>query len=74
VALLNILMGLREEYQLRLTAAHLNHGLRKDEADREESFVHRLCADIGIACVSRRADILELKRGKSRSLEEIGRE
>ncbi len=74
VALLHILMRLRDEYRLRLTAAHLNHGLRKDEADREESFVHRLCADIGIACVSRRADILELKRGESRSLEEIGRE
>ena len=74
VALLHILMGLREEYQLRLTAAHLNHGLRKDEADREEFFVHRLCADMGIACVCRRTNIIELKKGKSRSLEEIGRE
>ena len=74
VALLHILMCLRDEYRLRLTAAHLNHGLRKDEADREESFVHRLCADIEIACVSRRSDILELKKVKSRSLEEIGRE
>ena len=74
VALLRVLVLLTDEFQLRLTAAHLNHGLRKEEADRDEAFVRRLSAGMGIACICKKMDIRALQEGKGRSLEEIGRE
>jgi tRNA(Ile)-lysidine synthase len=74
VALLRILALLTNEYQLRLTTAHLNHGLREAEADGEEAFVRRLSADMGIPCVCKRMDVRALQRVRRRSLEEIGRE
>ncbi len=74
VALLHILARLRHEYRLHLTMAHLHHGLRTGEADRDEAFVRRLSAEMGIACVCRRADVRALQRKSGRSLEETGRE
>jgi tRNA(Ile)-lysidine synthase len=74
VALLCVLALLTREYQLRLTTAHLNHGLRAGESDGEETFVRRLSADMGIDCISRKTDILSLPKGKGCSLEEAGRE
>ena len=57
VALLQALFRLSTDYQLRLTAAHLNHGLRGDEAKREQEFVSRLCAGMGITCICKTVDI-----------------
>jgi len=67
-------MLLSSEYQLHLTTAHLNHGLRGNEADEEERFVHRISHAMGITCVSKSVDIRMLRIGKKQSLEELGRE
>ena len=74
VALLRLLSLLTDEYRLGLTAAHLNHGLRKGEADEEEAFVRGLCDGMGIACIGRRIDIRALRATKRGSLEELCRE
>jgi tRNA(Ile)-lysidine synthase len=74
VALLWALVLLSIEYELKLTTAHLNHGLRGAEAEAEERFVHSLCAGMGINCISRTVDIRILQKGKGKSLEEVGRE
>jgi len=74
VALLRALVLLSPSYGLRLTTAHLNHGLRGDEADREEAFVRRLSAGMDIPCISKKIDVPALKAGTGRSLEEICRE
>jgi tRNA(Ile)-lysidine synthase len=74
VALLRAMVLLSSEYELRLTTAHLNHGLRGAEAQREEAFVRSLCAGMGIACICKTADIRILQKGRGMSLEEIGRE
>ena len=74
VALLRVLVLLTEEYSLRLTTAHLNHGLREGEADEEEAFVRRLSDGMGIPCVCRKTDIRALAGQRRRSLEETGRE
>jgi tRNA(Ile)-lysidine synthase len=74
VALLRALFRLAAEYQLRLTAAHLNHGLRGDEAKKEQQFVSHLCAGLGITCFCKAIDIHMLRAGSGKSIEEIGRE
>jgi tRNA(Ile)-lysidine synthase len=39
----------------RIVAAHLNHGIRGDEADRDEAFVRNLCARCDIEIIVERA-------------------
>jgi len=74
VALLRALVILSPRYGLRLTTAHLNHGLRGEEADREEAFVRRLSDEMQIPCITRKIDVPVLKAGTGRSLEEVCRE
>jgi tRNA(Ile)-lysidine synthase len=74
VALLRAMVLLSSEYEMQLTTAHLNHGLRGTEAKREEEFVRGLCAGMGIACICKTIDIRMLQKGTGMSLEEIGRE
>ncbi len=42
VALLHALRRLASDWDLRLAAAHLNHGLRGEEAKRDQTFVEKL--------------------------------
>jgi tRNA(Ile)-lysidine synthase len=74
VALLRALVLLSTEYRLHLTAAHLNHGLRGAEAEKEEDFVRHLSSGMGIPCLCKTIDIRQLQRDKGQSLEEVGRE
>jgi tRNA(Ile)-lysidine synthase len=74
VALMRVLILLSSEYQLHLTMAHLNHGLRGAEAKGEEEFVRHLCTGMGMACICKTVDIRTLQIGRGRSLEEICRE
>jgi len=74
VALLKILKQLSDEgYDLTLAAAHLNHGLRGAESDRDEMFVRDLCAFLKVPFFSGRADIGEAVGRKGGSLEEACR-
>lgn len=74
VALLGVLKHLSAEYKLRLTVAHLNHGLRPGPADEEEALVHRLSERLGLICESRKIDVASLCRARKRSIEETARE
>jgi len=73
VALLKVLTFLAAEFELSLVVAHLNHGLRGEEADREEGFVRGLCREMGLACVIGKVDVAALKE-PGKSLEELCRE
>jgi tRNA(Ile)-lysidine synthase len=50
VALLHGLWQLREEYQLQLAAAHVNHQFRGEEAEEDSRYVQRICQEWGIPC------------------------
>lgn len=73
VSLLHVLDSLKEEYDLDLRAAHLNHMIRGEEAERDERFVAGLCEAWGIPLELRRADIPSLAEERGESLELCGR-
>lgn len=55
VALLHALLAVRPRFGYRLAAAHLNHGLRGADSDRDEAFVRELCARTGVELFAERA-------------------
>ena len=58
MALLRVLLELREAFGYPLTACHVNHGLRGETADRDEAFVRAECARLGVSLtVFRPADV-----------------
>ena len=48
VALLSVLHGLAPSWNLTLSVAHFNYGLRGAESDDDAAFVMRLCARFNI--------------------------
>ncbi|MCL1903902.1 MAG: tRNA lysidine(34) synthetase TilS [Oscillospiraceae bacterium] len=73
VALLNILLALREDCNLSVSAVHVNHQLRGEESFRDEAFVRKLCEKLNIPVVIRSVDVMGDKK-KHQSVEEAARE
>ena len=74
VALLHALWSLRDKLSINVKAAHLNHGIRGAEADRDEAFVKWLCLKFDISIVCETVDIPSLAKEKGQSLELCARE
>ena len=74
VCLLHTLLALKVELGITLYAAHVNHQLRGDEADRDEAFVINLCRQWDVPCFNRSFDVKEYAEEKKMTLEEAGRE
>ena len=74
MCMLHLLMECREKLGYRVIAAHYNHGLRGDEADRDERFVRDFCREEGIPFYSEKGDVEGYARSKGKSTEEAGRE
>jgi tRNA(Ile)-lysidine synthase len=74
VALLKILLELSPRYELCLKVAHLNHGLRGVESDREEEFVRTLSGAMGLPFTSRKVDIRRVMKEFSSCLEDACRQ
>ena len=74
VALLHALLASGEELGARLSACHLNHRLRGDEAGRDEAFVRALCAEWGVPLYAFSEDVRAAARSRGISEELAGRE
>ncbi len=70
VALLRALLAL-ERYTV--LAAHLQHGIRGAEADRDAQYVEALCSALGVPLVLGQADVPALAAQTGESLEECAR-
>ncbi len=57
-----------------VTAAHLHHGIREAEADRDEAFCRAVCDRLGVPLVVEHADVPALAAASGRSLEAEARE
>lgn len=73
VTLLHLLISIKELYNLTLYAAHFNHHIRAQEADRDAEFVRKLCKERGVECFFKDADIPELAEERGISVELCGR-
>ncbi len=74
VALLVFLNELSDELGITVCAAHLNHGIRGDEADRDEAFCAELCKSLDVPFVSEKADVPSIAKARGNGLEEAARE
>lgn len=73
VALFNVLLSLRERYSLSLYAAHVNHNLRGDESNRDESFVRDLCDKNSVELFVKSVDVKSLAAEQGIGTEMCGR-
>jgi len=73
VALLCALNELAPLWGLRLTVAHLHHGIRGTEADADAEFVRTLAADLRLPCVADRVDVPAIVRAEGGSIEDAAR-
>ncbi len=73
VALLQLLVSLGDDLGITIEAAHLNHALREEEADRDELFCKNLCAELDIPITIERLRAGEIEERKG-SAETVARE
>ncbi|MEF8787717.1 MAG: tRNA lysidine(34) synthetase TilS [Planctomycetota bacterium] len=66
-------LGLREERDVDLVAAHLNHCLRGDESDAEQRFCRDLAAELELTFYTDEIDVRQAAEEDWRSLEDAAR-
>lgn len=74
VALLYALSKLKEQLNISLNAAHLNHLIRGEEAFRDEAFVNEFCGKLGIPLICERIDVPKFAKENNLSLETAARQ
>lgn len=74
MCLLHFLCILRKDWNLTVIAAHVNHGLRGEEAKRDEEFVQSWCEEHGITFEVLHADVGALARERGQGTEACGRD
>jgi len=73
VALLLLLLEIREELGVVLIVVHLNHQLRGRASDADERFVAKLAARRGLDLQAHRADVARLAERSKRNVEDAAR-
>ncbi len=74
VCLLHVLDRIKKQYKFNISAAHLNHAIRGDEADSDEAYVITLCDKLKIKCYTEKANVPELAKMSGMTEEEAGRQ
>lgn len=72
-ALLLMLSLYSKESNAKIYAAHLNHGIRGDEADRDEEFCRNLAKSLNVEFFSKKLDIPALAQQTGESVETAAR-
>ncbi|ABK61498.1 tRNA lysidine(34) synthetase TilS [Clostridium novyi] len=74
ICLLHILHTLKDEINISIVAAHVNHCLRGEAADNDEMYVKKICEELGIQCFVKREDVHRISKERGISCEMAGRE
>jgi tRNA(Ile)-lysidine synthase len=72
--LLLCLRSLAPKLGFTVSVAHLNHRIRGTEADQDEEFVKKLCAELQVPVVSETQDVRRDALARKQNLEESARE
>lgn len=73
VSLLHALYRLKDEYNIDIYGAHLNHNFRGMDAQVDAQYVSKLCDDLNILCFVKSMDVPKYAKENSLSSEEAGR-
>jgi tRNA(Ile)-lysidine synthase len=73
ICLLHVLKCMSREYGLSLVIVHVNHGIRGEEAERDENYVRELCRREELEYLSFRYDVRAIADKEGMSEEEAGR-
>lgn len=73
IALLFILEELQEIIKFNLFVAHINHGIRGEEADKDEHYVKNVCEKLNIPFYSKKVNMDKYAKKHRLSSEEAGR-
>lgn len=74
LTLLHLFSHIKDQYNLKLYAAHINHNLRGEESEEDQKFVEEICDKWGIPLFIENSDINKIAEDKKVSLEEAGRQ
>lgn len=74
IFLLEVLLKLKDEFNLTLTLVHINHMFRGKDADRDENFVRSLGKKYNLQVFVKRKSMENEAKSKKITLEEAGRE
>lgn len=72
-ALLHYLHKYSIDHNIHIAAVHVNHGIRGEEADRDEQFCRDVCNSLGIELFVERFDVPEIARKEGKGIEEAAR-
>jgi len=73
VCLFHVLSEIREEFNLTIECAHINHMIRDEEATRDADFVKKLCDDCNIKIHILNEDVKKFAKKNGLTVEESGR-
>ncbi len=73
MALLYILLAIREEIDFNIHIAHVNHGVRGKDALKDEIFVETLAKELNLPYYSKTVNMDEYAKEEGLSSEEAGR-
>lgn len=74
ITLAHILLSIKKEYDLTLTAVHINHNIRPEGAVHDQRFVENFCAVHGIPLKVFSVDVKKIAAENSLTVEEAGRQ
>ena len=73
MGLLTVLTELAEYFHYSLVVVHVNHGIRGQAADADQSYVETVCRERNIPCYSFHVDLKRFAQKEGMSQEEAGR-
>ena len=73
ICLLHILSCIQKALEIRLFVVHINHGIRGEEAKRDEDFVRDFCKRLNVEFFAFHYDIKKMAKEQKISEEEAGR-
>lgn len=73
VCLFHVLLAMREQWKITMSAVHVNHKLRPGDAERDSAYVAKLCEDEGVELTLVEEDVAILARLWNMTDEEAGR-